>query len=103
MVLAGMEGVSTRGELVTTAAGPGPGSEAAWRELLASVRRMVPNINWRCMAPEFYLTFWRLQLYDIHVPEQRCGWQPCLPLCESTHARVWRCADPGLRQITAHW
>lgn len=69
-----------RGELVTAAAGPGPGSSGSalaggldWHAVVADVRGTLTDDVWRVMSPEFYITFWALSYQDVLVPQERCA------------------------------
>ena len=42
-----------------------------WKELLETVRGMLPEETWADVSPELYLAFWSLTLYDLYVPRAR--------------------------------
>lgn len=46
-----------------------------WQEglmpLIKSVHSILPESAWAKMSPHFYVLFWQLKLYDIHVPRSR--------------------------------
>lgn len=46
-------------------------TELQWAALHAAVRSILPSATWKALTPEFYLTFWTLSYYDIHVPLDR--------------------------------
>jgi hypothetical protein len=72
-------GEAPRGELVTAAAGPGPGSAGqdagglTWDAAVADVRETLPADVWRVLSPEFLLAFWALSYQDVFVPAERCA------------------------------
>lgn len=72
-------GDAPRGELVTAAAGPGPGSAGqdagglTWDAAVADVRDTLPPDVWRVLSPEFLLAFWALSYQDVFVPAERCA------------------------------
>ena len=47
------------------------GVKMTWRELLDTVRGMLPEETWADISPELYLAFWSLTLYDLYVPRAR--------------------------------
>ncbi|KAI9003416.1 transcription factor/nuclear export subunit protein 2-domain-containing protein [Hyaloraphidium curvatum] len=40
-------------------------------EIIRRVERILPQPTWKGISPNFYVTFWQLSLYDIHVPKAR--------------------------------
>ena len=47
------------------------GVKMTWKELLETVRGMLPEETWADISPELYLAFWSLTLYDLYVPRAR--------------------------------
>lgn len=50
-------------------------SSGPWMKCLESVtlsvQSILPEGVWLKISPNFYVTFWQLNLYDIHVPKSR--------------------------------
>ncbi|KAJ1564963.1 THO complex subunit 2, partial [Nowakowskiella sp. JEL0078] len=40
-------------------------------DTIAEVVPLLPDTVWKCISPEFYVTFWQLSLSDIYVPGPR--------------------------------
>ncbi len=48
-----------------------PAGTISWDSLVESCQSYLSD-NTKCVIwPDFYLVFWSLQYYDIHVPEER--------------------------------
>ncbi|KAL5614923.1 hypothetical protein BROUX41_005000 [Berkeleyomyces rouxiae] len=43
----------------------------ALQPLIDDIAKTKPQENWKCITPEFFTTFWALQMGDIYVPEVR--------------------------------
>ena len=43
----------------------------SWESLRETARRMLPVKAWQSLSAEFYLTFWSLTLYDVHIPRSQ--------------------------------
>ena len=43
-----------------------------WLSLVESCRGYLPDGTKCLLRPDFYINFWSLEYYDIHVPEDRC-------------------------------
>ena len=44
-----------------------------WSSLVDSCQSYLPDGTKCTLRPEFYLAFWSLEYYDLHVPENRCA------------------------------
>ena len=53
--------------------GPATHGGPPWAEHLAAVRGVLPEAAWKALTPGFYLLFWTLSSYDIHVPVTQCA------------------------------
>ncbi|KAK9861183.1 hypothetical protein WJX84_006826 [Apatococcus fuscideae] len=49
----------------------GESEGTSWRSLVQASRNYLPASTKTLLRPDFYLAFWNLQYYDIHVPEER--------------------------------
>ena len=58
----------------------GESEGTSWRSLVQASRNYLPASTKTLLRPDFYLAFWNLQYYDIHVPEER--WAIATP-CEN--------------------
>ena len=83
---------SANGSIVAN--GPATNGGLPWAEHLAAVRGVLPEAAWKALTPGFYLLFWTLSNYDIHVPVSQCA-----PTCLMHLLGVWQILlMPGERQ-----
>ncbi|KAF3662155.1 THO complex subunit 2 [Capsicum annuum] len=43
----------------------------SWKDLLDTIKTMLPSKAWNSLSADLYATFWGLTLYDLHVPKSR--------------------------------
>lgn len=53
--------------------GPVTNGGPPWAEHVTAVRGVLPEAAWKALTPGFYLLFWTLSNYDIHVPVAQCA------------------------------
>ncbi|KAK9763193.1 THO2 plays a role in transcriptional elongation, variant 2, partial [Basidiobolus ranarum] len=55
--------------------GPQDRSTGVWQKglsnIISDVTEILPVAAWKGISPQFYVTFWQLSLYDIHIPKDR--------------------------------
>lgn len=45
-----------------------PSFNPVFQELMEQVKSVLPQEAWGIVGPSFYVTFWQMALYDVHVP-----------------------------------
>ncbi|KAF3669942.1 THO complex subunit 2 [Capsicum annuum] len=43
----------------------------SWKDLLDTIKTMLPSKAWNSLSTDLYAAFWGLTLYDLHVPKSR--------------------------------